>query len=136
MLACFDVPSTIPIRLVACGGFFEPKEKAKYLDVDTLGLEGLQPIENPQNGQSFLWKSLEENSSDLERLGEKLGGGGAPPNRILPHRGAPCRARVLDRADEVSRSARRSGNSGPPPPIERQKLVQVAVMLLTLLAIN
>jgi hypothetical protein len=103
MLACFDVPSTIPIGLAACDGFFEPKEKAKYLDEDSLGLEALQPIEIPQNGQSFLWKSLEQNSRDLEKLGEKLGGGGAPPNRVLPRRGAPCRARVLDRADERHR---------------------------------
>ena len=103
MLACFDVPSTIPIGLAACDGFFEPKEKAKYLEDDSLGLEALQPIEIPQNGQSFLWKSLEKNSRDLEKLGEMLGGGGAPPNRILPHRGAPCRARVLDRADERHR---------------------------------
>ena len=29
------------------------------------GLEALQLIEIPQNGQSFLWKSLEENSPDL-----------------------------------------------------------------------
>jgi hypothetical protein len=98
MLACFDVPSTIPIGLAAYEGFFEPKEKAKYLEEDSLGLEALQPIEIPQNGQSFLWKSLERNSRDLEKLGDKLGGGGAPPNRVLPHRGAPCRARVLDRA--------------------------------------
>jgi hypothetical protein len=48
-------------------------EKAKYLDVDTLGLDGLQPIEIPQNGQSFLWKSLEKNTRDLEKLAEKLG---------------------------------------------------------------
>jgi hypothetical protein len=52
-------------------------EKAKYLDVDTLGLEGLQPIEIPQNGQSFLWKSLEKNSLVLEKLAKKLGGSGA-----------------------------------------------------------
>jgi len=53
MLACFDVPSTIPVGLAARGGFFEPKEKAKYLEEDSLGLEALQPIEIPQNGQSF-----------------------------------------------------------------------------------
>ena len=82
MLACFDVPSTIPIGLAACDGFFEPREKTKYLDEDTLGLEALQPIEIPQNGQSFLWKCLEKNSRDLEKLGEMLGGGGAPPE---PH---------------------------------------------------
>ena len=103
MLACFDVPSTIPVGLAARGGFFEPKEKAKYLEEDSLGLEALQPIEIPQNGQSFVWKNLEKNSRDLEKLGEKLGGGGAPPNRVLPRRGAPCRARVLDRADERHR---------------------------------
>jgi hypothetical protein len=99
MLACFDVPSTIPVGLAACDGFFAPKERAKYLEEDSLGLEALQLIEIPQNGQSFLWKSLEKNSRDLE----KLGGGGAPPNRISPRRCAPCRARVLDRADERHR---------------------------------
>src|SRR5271168_2227590 len=68
MLPCFDVPSTIPTCLVAGDRFFEPVEKAKYLDVDTLGLDGLQPIEISQNGQSFLWKSLEINSRILEKL--------------------------------------------------------------------
>src|SRR5271167_1043864 len=90
--------------------------RAKYLEEDTLGLEALQPIEIPQNGQSFLWKSLEKNSRDLEKLGEKLGGGGAPRTAILPHRRAPCRARVLDRADERHRDRLvESGKSGPPP---------------------
>jgi hypothetical protein len=32
----------------------------------------LQPLEIPQNRQSFLWKSLEENKRDLERLAKKL----------------------------------------------------------------
>ena len=103
MLACFDVPSTIPIGLAACDGFFEPKEKAKYLDEDALGLEALQPFEIPQNGQSFLWKSLEQNSRDLEKLGEKLGGGGAPPTEFCRADAPPCRARVFDRADERHR---------------------------------
>jgi len=48
-------------------------EKAKYLDVDALGLDGLQPIEIPQNGQSFLWKSLDKDSRVLEKLAKKLG---------------------------------------------------------------
>jgi hypothetical protein len=34
----------------------------------------LQPLEIPQNGQRFVWKSLDENSLDLEKLAEKLGG--------------------------------------------------------------
>src|SRR5271163_2881304 len=34
------------------------------------GFEGLQPLEIPQNRQSFLWKSLDENMLDLEKLGE------------------------------------------------------------------
>jgi hypothetical protein len=33
-------------------------------------LGGLQPLEIPQNHQSFLWKSLDENMLDLEKLGE------------------------------------------------------------------
>jgi hypothetical protein len=34
------------------------------------GFLGLQPLEIPQNRQSFLWKSLERNTLDLEKLGE------------------------------------------------------------------
>jgi hypothetical protein len=45
-----------------------------------LGLEGLQPLEIPQNRQRNLWKSLEQNSPDLERLGEKLGADGGRPS--------------------------------------------------------
>jgi hypothetical protein len=33
---------------------------------------GLQPVEIPQNRQSFLWKSLQKTSGDLEKLGERL----------------------------------------------------------------
>jgi len=69
MLPCFDGPSTIRTGLAARDGSFEPVEEVKYLDVGSLGLEALQPIEIPQNGQSFLWKSLEKNSRDLEKLG-------------------------------------------------------------------
>ena len=46
----------------------------KNLEKDLLGLEALQPIEIPQNRQRNLWKGLEQNSLDLERLGKKLGG--------------------------------------------------------------
>ena len=102
MLACFDVPSTIPIGLAACGGFFEPKEKAKYLDEDTLGLEALQPIEIPQNGQSFLWKSLEKNSRDLEKLGEKAWRGASIPPP-LPSRVARCPAPICEDEQTLAR---------------------------------
>jgi hypothetical protein len=34
------------------------------------GFLGLQPIEIPKNRQSFLWKSLEQNTLDLEKLGK------------------------------------------------------------------
>src|SRR5271163_2195580 len=37
----------------------------------SLGLEALQPLEIPQNGQSFLWKCLEKTSLDLEKLAKK-----------------------------------------------------------------
>src|SRR5271156_4928348 len=47
--------------------------------VHTYGLGGLQPLEIPQNGQRFVWKSLDENSLDLEKLVETLG---RPP--LLP----------------------------------------------------
>ena len=53
MLPCFDGPSTIRTGLAARDGSFEPVEEVKYLDVGSLGLEALQPIEIPQNGQSF-----------------------------------------------------------------------------------
>jgi hypothetical protein len=46
----------------------------KNLEKELLGLEALQPIEIPQNRQRNLWKGLEQNSLDLERLGKKLGG--------------------------------------------------------------
>jgi hypothetical protein len=39
---------------------------------DLLGLEALQPIEIPQNRQRNLWKGLEQNSLDLERLAKSL----------------------------------------------------------------
>src|ERR1700691_3118251 len=38
------------------------------------GFGGLQPVEIPQNRQSFLWKSLQKTSGDLEKLGEKAEG--------------------------------------------------------------
>src|SRR5271156_46661 len=41
--------------------------------VHTYGLGGLQPLEIPQNGQRFVWKSLDQNSLDLEKLAEMLG---------------------------------------------------------------
>jgi hypothetical protein len=47
---------------------------AKKFGEEPLDLEALQPIEIPQNRQSFLWKGLEKNKRDLERLAQKLGG--------------------------------------------------------------
>jgi hypothetical protein len=49
-----------------------PKEAraAKNLEKHHLGLGGLQPVEIPQNGQSFLWKSLQKKGRYLEKLGE------------------------------------------------------------------
>jgi hypothetical protein len=46
----------------------------KNLERSLLDLEALQPIEIPQNRQSFLWKALEKNKRDLERFAQKLGG--------------------------------------------------------------
>ena len=48
-------------------------DAAKNLEMDSLGLEALQPLEIAQNRQSFLWKCLERNMRDLEKLGKKLG---------------------------------------------------------------
>jgi hypothetical protein len=38
-----------------------------------LGFLGLQPFEIPQNGQRNVWKSLDRNTLDLEKLAKKLG---------------------------------------------------------------
>jgi hypothetical protein len=51
------------------------RRATKDLESHTYGLRGLQPLEIPQNGQRFVWKSLDKNSLDLEKLAEKLGGG-------------------------------------------------------------
>ena len=42
------------------------------LEADSLGLEPLQALEIPQNGQSFVWKCLDENTPDLEKLAISL----------------------------------------------------------------
>src|SRR5271168_2799209 len=47
--------------------------RQKIWRVHTYGLGGLQPLEIPQNGQSFVWKSLDKNSQDLEKLAEMRG---------------------------------------------------------------
>jgi hypothetical protein len=44
----------------------------KNLEADSLGLEPLQALEIPQNGQSFVWKCLDENTPDLEKLAISL----------------------------------------------------------------
>src|ERR1700722_15557325 len=38
------------------------RERQKIWSKSTLGFGGLQPVEIPQNGQSFVWKSLEKNT--------------------------------------------------------------------------
>jgi hypothetical protein len=52
------------------GGNMVEKRRAarKNLEADSLGLEPLQALEIPQNGQSFVWKCLDENTPDLEKL--------------------------------------------------------------------
>src|SRR5271154_2796897 len=59
----------------------------KSLEKDLLDLKALQPIEIPQNRQSFLWKGLEQNKRDLERLHKSLedrlnSAGFAPGSRL------------------------------------------------------
>jgi hypothetical protein len=46
----------------------------KFGETSFMGFGGLQPVEIPQNRQSFLWKSLQKTSGDLEKLGEKAEG--------------------------------------------------------------
>jgi hypothetical protein len=47
--------------------------RQKIWRVHAYGWGGLQPLEIPQNGQRFVWKSLDKNSLDLEKLAEMLG---------------------------------------------------------------
>jgi hypothetical protein len=47
--------------------------RQKIWRVHTYGLRGLQPLEIPQNGQRFIWKNLDKNKLDLEKLAEMLG---------------------------------------------------------------
>jgi hypothetical protein len=56
------------------GGNMVEKRRAarKNLEADSLGLEPLQALEIPQNGQSFVWKCLDENTPDLEKLAISL----------------------------------------------------------------
>src|SRR5271154_6229799 len=44
----------------------------RKLEMDLSDLEPLQPLEIPQNRQSFLWKCLEKNSRVLEKLAIKF----------------------------------------------------------------
>ncbi|MFZ0204739.1 MAG: hypothetical protein WAL59_01195, partial [Roseiarcus sp.] len=73
---------------------------AKNLEGHHLDFLGLQPIEIPQNGQRFVWKSLDENSLDLEKLAEKLG-------RL------PLFGRLYSRPSRVSNSSSGSGGMAP-----------------------
>jgi hypothetical protein len=59
----------------------------KNLEAEPFGFLPLQPIEIPQNDQSFVWKSLDKNRLDLEKLAEKLW---RPPlfRRLPQRRGA------------------------------------------------
>jgi hypothetical protein len=50
------------------------RERQKIWSKSTLGFGGLQPLEIAQNRQSFVWKTLEKNTLDLEKLGEMQGG--------------------------------------------------------------
>src|SRR5271163_2771728 len=50
------------------------RERQKNLEKHHLGSGGLQPLDIPQNRQSFVWKSLDKNSPDLEKLGQMRGG--------------------------------------------------------------
>jgi hypothetical protein len=45
----------------------------KNLERHHLGFLGLQHLEIPQNGQRNVWKSLDRNTLDLEKLAKKLG---------------------------------------------------------------
>ena len=49
------------------------RETTKNLERHHLGFLGLQHLEIPQNDQRNVWKSLDRNTLDLEKLAKKLG---------------------------------------------------------------
>src|SRR5271169_4370869 len=80
---------------------------AKSLEVDTFDFFLLQPLEIPQNRQRNVWKSLERNSLDLERLGKKLGAVGTHYRKLYFSLNSPTCAGVSGRIG-IERSIRNS----------------------------
>src|SRR5271168_3622499 len=102
------------------GGWNTAEERAgatKNLERRHLGFLGLQPLEIPQNGQSFVWKSLDGNSLDLERLAERLG---RPPlfRRLYSRRRAGLERELGERgtAPVVIRNPRHGSTPTARPP--------------------
>jgi hypothetical protein len=82
----------------------------------SLERDSLQPIEIPQNRQSFVWKSLEKNNRDLEKLGENARRCAlVPPPCPLPKRRGRSRtgARRPVRFGRICPSRRRDGIRRP-----------------------
>src|ERR1700683_2791834 len=63
------------------------RETTKNLERHHLGFLGLQHLEIPQNGQRNVWKSLDRNTLDLEKLAKKLGGPAFVSPPLLPPAG-------------------------------------------------
>src|SRR5271155_4945022 len=67
-------PSTELHRKIRQNAAESGRPEAKNLESIKGRLENLYPIEIPQNRQRCVWKSLEQNTRVLEKLGKRLGG--------------------------------------------------------------
>ena len=76
---------------------------------------GLQPVEIPQNRQSFHWKSLQKTSGDLEKLAEKAGRRASIPPSLLP----PATPRRRSRGQAALRG--REGKFSYPQSLEKSR---------------
>src|ERR1700674_3929497 len=92
------------------GGVQNAPETGRKKEKNWEGIEGrleaLYPFEIPQNRQRFVWKSLEQNTRLLEKLGKRLGGGlyFATVGSLPPA--------ASDRAGSSLRGAKRRSNRG------------------------
>ena len=103
----------------------ERRKSTKIWRNITWGFGGLQPLEIPQHRQSFVWKSLDENTLDLEKLGE-MQGGSPLFSRICSSIGAVAsvsngspaswRKRPSQTSAELVLLGRRGPAPGRPPP--------------------
>jgi hypothetical protein len=90
-------------------------ERQKFGETSFMEFGGLQPVETPQNRQSFLWKSLQKTSGDLEKLAEKAGRRASIPPSLLP----PATPRRRSRGQAALRG--REGKFSYPQSLEKSR---------------